>query len=163
MRITEHTPDRTNPIDLDLDAACAAVVKPVCERVGLSRHWLKGQHLHAVMLDMVALDANGANEAELMAYGLALIDLAKTLKSQTPLDDKTLERMVVDADHADNHLWSVIKIEGETATGLEALAAAREKAAALNVAAARRDRLKARRIRTGRAISRTQCGLPEAS
>ncbi len=151
--------DRTSPhTDLEVDASVAAVVIPVCHRLGL-RHQLKGEHLFAVMFDMVSLDANGANEAELTAYGLALLDLARTLKSQHTTDDKTLERMRFDADIADSHLDGILKIEGESATGLDALAALKEKAAALNVASARRDRQKARQIRSGRAVSHKQLGL----
>lgn len=157
MQAHTDPPTRTNAIELDLDASVAAVVTPVCDRLGI-RHWLKGQHLHSVMLDMVALDANGANEAELTAYGLALVDLARTLTTR-PHDEKVLARLQLDADLADDHLRGIIAIDGESPTALDAYASALERSASLNLASARLARRKARRIRSTRSDARVRVGL----
>ena len=149
---------RTNFTDLDLDASVLAVVGPVCERLGM-RHYVKGVHLHAVMLDMVALDANGANEAELTAYGLALLEFARTLKSAHTTDAHTLARMQLDADIDDDHKRGVLHIEGKSAMALEAWAKALEKSAALNVAQARQARREAREIRVSRATAHQRLGI----
>src|ERR1041384_4760184 len=111
MKVTDAVSTRTDSNDLDLDAAALGVIGPVCERLGLLTY-LKTKHLHAVMLDMVSLHANGANEPELLAFGLALIDLARTLTSH-PVDEKTLERQRFEADLADDHLNGIMRIEGE--------------------------------------------------
>src|SRR5688572_19257967 len=130
MPHTDGPSTRTNPNEMNLSDAVAAVVGPVCERLGV-RSYLRGHHLHAVMLDMVALDANGARESELVAYGLALLDFAKTLKPGAHLDDKTLARLQLDADLADDHLRGVLSIEGENPVMLEQYASALEKSATL--------------------------------
>ena len=152
---------RTEPHDLDLDASVLAVVGPVCDRLGL-RHYLKGQHLHTVMLDMVSLDANGATEAERVAFGLALLDLARTLKVAHS-DQRTVERMQLDADCADDHLRGIIKIEGESPVTLDAYASALEKSAQANIVAARDARRRARQIRTTRTVARERLNIGGAA
>jgi hypothetical protein len=159
MKTKQHNTSRREPDDLNLSDAARGVVVPTCERLGLTYTYLKSQHLHAVMLDMVALNANGASDAELMAYGLALLDLARTLKSQQPTDPKVSERMLVDADCAEDHLRNVIHIEGESPSTLEAHAAMLERQAHTSIAHARVQRKKARQIRSTRATARARFGL----
>lgn len=156
MQPTEITPTRTEPHDLD--ASVAAVVLPVCDRLGL-RSYLKGQHYYAILLDMANLDAHGANEAELMAYGLALIEWAKTLKSSHPTDERVSARMLLEADTREDKVRGILAIDGESASTLEQHAQDLEAQAFTSIAHARIQRRKARRIRTMRTVARERLGI----
>ena len=162
MPTTDAPGTRTDTHDMDVDATVSAIIVDMCDRLGL-RSYEKGRHLAAVMRDMIDLAARGAGEADLNAFGLSLLSLARTLKSQDTTDDKTLARLQLDADIADDHLRGVIAIDGESPSMLDAYASALEKTASLNVAKARRMRRRARQIRSGRTVARQQMGLGGAA
>lgn len=157
---TEREPEsRTKSHGIDLNPIVAGVVSPVCERLGL-RQFMKGRNLYAVLNDMTTLRIeHNANLGELMAYGLALFDHARTLCSEKPADRDDARREHLEADTQQDRHRGLMAIDGENPFALEQHAKLLRREAAAAVQLAVEEERRAREIRLNRATARQRIGV----
>ena len=157
---TDREPDtRTESHRIDLNPIVSGVVSPVCERLGL-RQYLKGRNLSAVLNDMTTLRMeHNAKLSELMAYGLAMLDHARTLCSEKPIDRDDARREHLDADTQQDKHRGLMAIDGENPAALEHHAKLLRREAAAAVQLAVEEERRAREIRLNRATARQRIGV----
>lgn len=158
MPNSQHALSRTDTDEFMLSDQALSAILPVANRLGLA-HAAMVKRLVAVLADQVALKVAGASEVEGGAIPNAILSLHDTLYGGAAMTcERTIMRMELDADVAEDHVEGVVAIEGENPTLLEMHADALDKQAAASRARARMLRRKARQIRTNRIVARHRIG-----